>query len=196
MTAGPTRGTDFCKPDVVIETARLTLRHLRSADAQKIFRMSQEEGMRTWLPSQVYRDEAHAASVLEFLASQYRILNPPIAPLVLGVQLRSSGELVGHVGLSRLGDSVEVGFAIEQCQQRKGLGTEAVRAMCEWAAAELSLPAIVGVTAAGNVASQGVLLRAGFVRKREQVMLLQGSEQPVIIFEFSPPRSSAERAAL
>lgn len=168
-----------------IETASLTLRAFVPGDASKVFQMSQEDGMRTWLPSQVYRDEARAASVLASLISQYSAPGDPrLGPYVLGVQVRSAGELVGHVGFGPLGEAVEVGFAIESVHQRKGIATEAVRAGCEWAADAFSIATILGVTAAQNSASQGVLLRAGFVRQKEEVMRFQGLEQPVIFFAF------------
>lgn len=163
----------------------MTLRALVPEDASKIFQMSQEDGMRTWLPSQVYRDEAHAASVLASLIAQYSApADPRLGPYVLGVQVRSAGELVGHVGFGPLGEAVEVGFAIESVHQRKGVATEAVRAACEWAADAFSIATILGLTAAHNSASQGVLLRAGFVRQKEEVMRFQGLEQPVIFFAF------------
>jgi ribosomal-protein-alanine N-acetyltransferase len=160
-----------------------------SEDAKKIFQMSQEEGMRAWMPSQVYRDEAHAVSVLALLISQYSVpADPKVGPYVLGVQLRSTGELVGHVGLSPLYDSVEVGVAIENSHQRKGIATEAVRAACHWAGEVFSLKAILGITAAQNVASQRVLLRAGFARQKDEVRQFQGLRQPVIFFAFSRQR--------
>ena len=167
-----------------IETASFTLRAFVPEDASKVCQMSQEDAMRTWLPSQVYRDEAHAASVLASLISQYSAPGDPrLGPYVLGVQ-GSAGELVGHVGFGPLGDTVEVGFAIESAHQRKGIATAAVRAACEWVAEAFSIGTILGVTAARNSASQGVLLRAGFVRQKEQVMRFQGLEQPVIFFAF------------
>lgn len=166
-----------------IEAASFTLRALVPADAPKVFRMSQEDGMRTWLPSQVYRDQAHAASVLASLISYYSAPGDPrLGPYVLGVQ--AGNELVGHVGFGPLGEAVEVGFAIESAQQRKGIATAAVRAACEWAADTFSIATILGVTAVRNNASQGVLLRAGFVRQKERVMRFQGLEQPVIFFAF------------
>lgn len=169
-----------------IETPSLKLRPFVSGDARKVFHMSQEEGMRAWLPSQVYRDEAHAASVLDFLISQYSApADPRVGPYVLGVQLRGSGELVGHVGLSPLGEAVEVGFAIEHSHQCKGIATEAVRAACHWASDVFSLQTILGITAERNVASQGVLLRAGFARQKDEVTRFQGVEQPVVFFAFS-----------
>ena len=174
---------------VPIETASLTLRAFVPEDAPKVFQMSQEDGMRTWLPSQVYRDETHAASVLASLISQYSVPGDPrISPYVLGVQIKSAGELVGHVGFGPLGEAVEVGFAIESVHQRKGIATEAVRAACEWAADTFSIAIILGVTAAQNSASQGVLLRAGFARQKEDVIRSQGLEQPVIFFAFARRR--------
>lgn len=168
-----------------IETASLTLRAFVPDDASKVFRMSQEHGMRTFLPSQVYRDQAHAASVLASLISQYSVPGDPrLGPYVLGVQIAGAGELVGHVGFGPLGEAVEVGFAIESVHQRKGIATAAVRAACEWAADMFSLATIVAVTAVQNSASQRVLLRAGFVRQKEEVMRFQGLEQSVIFFAF------------
>lgn len=172
-----------------LETASLRLRPFVPGDASKVFRMSQEEAMRTWLPSQVYRDEAHAASVLDYLISQCEApADPRVGPYVLGVELRASGDLVGHVGFSPLDDAVEVGFAIESSRQRRGMATEAVLAACCWAADTFSLETILGITAARNVASQGVLLRAGFVWRQDEVMRFQGVEQTVVQFAFSRRR--------
>lgn len=148
--------------------------------------------MQTWLPSQVYRDEAHAAAVLESLISQYHVPGDPRTGVyVLGVQFRETGELIGHVGFCPWDDTVEVGFAIENAHQGKGIATEAVRAACEWAAGAFSLATILGVTSALNKASQGVLLRAGFTRQHEDTMNFQGREQPVIYFAKSRDRSES-----
>ena len=171
-----------------IETRALSLGALVAGDAKKVFAMSQEEAMRAWLPSQVYRDENHAASVVAFLIAQLSApADPRDGPYVLGVRLKGSGELVGHVGFGPLDDAVEVGFAIASAHQRKGIATEAVHAACHWACDVFSLPAILGVTAAANVASQGVLLRAGFARQNDGVMRFQGTEQSVVLFSFARP---------
>jgi len=170
----------------IIETPSLLLRRFTASDASTVYRQSQEESARIWLRNQVYRDEAHAASGLDFLISQYETTRDPgNFPLVLGVQLKSSGELIGHVGLSPLFNSVEVRFAIEQSQQRKGFASEAVRAMCTWAKGEFRIAEIIGVTDPKNVASQRTLLRAGFIWSREQVMKFKGEKQLVVIFALS-----------
>lgn len=167
-----------------ISTPRVVLRGFTAADTRQVFLMSQEDGMRTWIPNQVYRDEAHTSGVLRRLISHYGAGGDPReGPFVLGVELKATGDLVGHVGLSQFEDTVEVGYAIERAHQRKGLASEAARALCRWAMAEFRLDSIVGITAQENIASQRVLLRAGFERKQEKKMWLQGREQPAVIYE-------------
>jgi hypothetical protein len=73
----------------LIATPSLTMRPLELRDAEELFRHSREEGMRTWLPSQVYRDLDHARSVVAFLIAQRRRPGEPrLGPYVLGVELR------------------------------------------------------------------------------------------------------------
>lgn len=152
--------------------------------------------MRKWLPSQVYRDEDHAASVVAYLISQYRPdVDPSVSPYVLGIALKGATDLVGHVGLSPLHGGVEVGFAVEQSQQRKGIATEAVQAMCAWAAARYPKTSVLGITARDNEPSQRVLVRARFRRTGERTMLFQGLEQSVVVFAYAPrcqPDGAAE----
>ena len=50
-----------------IETASLVLRPLVPGDTQRMLEMSQEDCARRWLPSQIYRDERHAGTAIEYL---------------------------------------------------------------------------------------------------------------------------------
>jgi [ribosomal protein S5]-alanine N-acetyltransferase len=144
----------------VIATARLRLRPLTPADVPKIFSMSQESGMRRWIPDQVYRDEAHAADVVATLAAcTAQPFEPRTRPFVLGIELANI--LVGHVGLSPARGSVEIGYAVEARMHGRGIASEAVRAMAEWALGEL--PEVLGIVAADNVASCRVLVKVGFM---------------------------------
>jgi ribosomal-protein-alanine N-acetyltransferase len=151
------------RPSPPIVSTSVTLRCLTVDDAPKIFAMSQEAEMRVWLPDQVYESEAHALQVLRCLIASYDDPGTPsLAPFVLGVDLNDSRELIGHVGLSPLRGEVEIGFAIEARHQSKGLATEAVRAMSEWALRRFELQRILGVVARDNAGSSRVLQRAGF----------------------------------
>src|SRR5262245_21083993 len=96
-----------------VETRSLRLRRLALQDAPTLLVLSNEETSRTWLPSQVYRDRAHAVSVLEFLIGQYSIPGDPRqGAYVLAIEHRTDGVLIGHVGFSPFDKEVEIGFAI------------------------------------------------------------------------------------
>src|SRR6188768_1030862 len=53
----------------MIRTARLLLRTFSLDDVRKVFVMGAEDGMRRWIPDQVYRDEQHAEQVVRALVA-------------------------------------------------------------------------------------------------------------------------------
>jgi ribosomal-protein-alanine N-acetyltransferase len=146
----------------MINTSRLRLRPFAPSDARKLLVMSHEDGLRRWLPDQVYRDEEHAEQVARWLMGHTAAEpDPRLRPYVLGVE--AEGTLIGHVGLSAARGSVEIGYAIEERHQGKGFATEAVLAMSGWGLSTLGLPEVLGIVAADNVSSCRVLEKAGFV---------------------------------
>lgn len=148
---------------IVAETKNLLLRYFTMDDVEKVYLMSIEEGMRNWIPDQVYKDEEESREVIEFLRSQYSDMpNPQKAPFVLGIEIKDSAQLIGHVGLSPYGDNVEIGYAIEDKHQGKGYGTEAVEAMSNWAIEALELPTVLGIVASDNRGSCRILEKAGY----------------------------------
>lgn len=150
----------------MITTPRLLLRPFTLADTAKIFAMSQEAGLRRWIPDQVYRDAQHAEEVLRALiAFTDQPADPRTRPFVVGIE--HAGELIGHVGLSAARGSVEVGYAVEDRAQGRGLATEAVSAMTGWGLTELGLPEVLGIVGVENLGSCRVLEKAGFERVGE-----------------------------
>ena len=147
----------------MIETARLRLRPFTLDDVAKLFVMSLEDGMRRWIPDQVYRDEQHAEQVARALiALTAQPPDPRVRPYVLGIE--HAATLIGHVGLSAWRGGVEVGYAIEDRAQGSGFATEAVSAIAAWALAELGLPEVLGIVDAANASSRRVLEKSGFAR--------------------------------
>jgi RimJ/RimL family protein N-acetyltransferase len=145
--------------------------------------MSREDGMRRWIPDQVYRDEQHAEQVARALMAY--TANPPdprVRPYVLGIEANDTGVLIGHVGLSAARGSVEIGYAIEESLQGKGLATEAVTAMSGWALDELLLPEVLGIVGAANVQSCRVLEKAGFVRSGEDIKHADGHSHALVVY--------------
>ena len=170
-------------PRLPLSTPSLTIRHFIPGDSRDLFLLSQEEAYRTWLSNQVYETESEARSAVEFLISTYSDPgNPRQGPYVLGVEHRADRRLIGHVGLSPLEEDVEIGFAIGERYQGRGLGTEAVLAASAWTLEAFGLDKIIGIASSMNVASRRTLERARFVHESDQMMRFQGKDQGVSIY--------------
>lgn len=142
-----------------IETRRLIIRGFSLCDTGEVFQFSQEESLRQWLPDQVYSDIHEAKETLEFLISKYPHKE---LPFVLAVVEKETNRLIGHVGLSRIKQGIEIGYAIGKQYQNKGYASEAVAAYSDWAKKEFLLKEIYGVVDSRNYASIKVLANAGF----------------------------------
>src|SRR6476619_2060194 len=98
---------------VRIETPSLVLRPLVLGDTPRMLEMSQEDCARQWLPSQIYRDERHAGSGMEYRIGQFTLDAGPTTNAVgVWVEEKATGRLIGHVGLSPFVDTVEVGVEV------------------------------------------------------------------------------------
>jgi RimJ/RimL family protein N-acetyltransferase len=170
----------------IVDTGALFLRHLTLDDTAVMLRLSQEQGMRAWIPNQVYADEAHALEVLHFLSSQYTpSANPRHTPYVLGVCLSASHELIGHVGFSPCEYGVEVGYAIGDAHQNRGYAKQAVFAATTWALFRFGLPFIYAIVAAENVRSCRVVESCRFQLLAVIQRKLHGVERLVRIYRLS-----------
>jgi [ribosomal protein S5]-alanine N-acetyltransferase len=154
----------------MIETENLILRPFTLDDTGKVYLMSLEDGMKKWIPDQVYADENEAREVLEFLITCYNKPDPKVKPFVLGIELRDSKELIGHVGLSPFEDSVEIGYAVENKHHGKGYATEAIKAMCQYALEKFNIDKIIGIVASENKGSVKALEKAefSFIEEKER----------------------------
>jgi ribosomal-protein-alanine N-acetyltransferase len=176
---------------VWVQASNILLRYLTTDDTSKVLQMSRERSLRQWIPDQVYKDEREAAAVIKSLIGQYSEAPDPYRkPLVLGVELKISGELIGHVGLSPAQNNVEIGYAIEERQQGKGYATEAVCGMSHWAVGELGLPEILGIVERENVASCRVLEKVGYVLTGERGKMVLGRFRRYGVYRFFLPSAA------
>jgi hypothetical protein len=165
--------TVFC-----IETPSLVLRPLVLADTQRMLEMSQEDCARQWLPSQIYRDERHAGTAIEYLIGQFNLdASPTTNALVFGVEEKVTGRLIGHVGLSPLFDTVEVGFGIATSEQRKGYATEGVARVCAGGVGTILTPRYRGSDRRGErgFAASADPLRVQSKRGEDDALTRRGS---------------------
>ncbi len=163
-----------------LETKHLAIRPFTSVDTKTIYLLSREKSLGEWIPDQVYEDENEAAEVIDFLISQYSPSpNPKERPFVLAIELKNSGEVIGHVGLSALTEGeVEIGYAIAEAHVGRGYASEAVAAVSQWALFHLDLPSIHGITARENFGSGKVLEKTGYKLESESDHFYLGKIRP------------------
>lgn len=80
---------------------------------------------------------------------------------------------IGFKGSPNSLGTVEIGYGIDPPYQNRGFATEATLGMVEWAFAQSGVQTVVAQTEAGNLPSQKVLLKAGFLRNGD------GAEGPL-----------------
>lgn len=147
---------------IVLKSKRLNCRYLNIDDVEKIYSMSQEEGIKRWLPDQFYQDREETRDVLNFLINCYAEVDPSQSPFVLGIELKKTNELIGHIALSPVDQIVEIGYAVEDKHQGTGYATEAVKKFSNWARKEFDLNSIWGIVENENLVSARVLEKSAY----------------------------------
>ncbi len=145
-----------------LATPRLRLREFTAGDLPALIALAREADIcATWgwdLPVEKDAGEFLAAA----LAAQEA---PDRARYDFAITLGEAGPVIGDCELGRTpgGTDAEIGFCIAAAHRRRGLGTEAARALIAFG---LSLPGIdrvVGLCAQGNEPSFGTMARAGML---------------------------------
>jgi ribosomal-protein-alanine N-acetyltransferase len=107
------------------------------------------------------RSRAQALEIVERQAAQFA----EVGYCLWWWRERSSGDLVGYVGLDRTeidGEPVvEIGWSIAADRWGEGLATEAGRASLDWALEVAGLDRVVSYTLGENVASRRVMEKLG-----------------------------------
>jgi RimJ/RimL family protein N-acetyltransferase len=144
-----------------IPAGRLILRRLCPSDAEAMFGYRADPEVsryQNWLPASV--DEV--GSFLESLSG----IEPdsPGRWFQAGIELRESGELIGDCGIHVSATDprqVEIGISLAPSFQRRGLGSEALRALLGYLFRDLGKHRVFGSVDARNEASLALLRRVG-----------------------------------
>ena len=145
-----------------IETPRLILGRISPADAGEAFDAYAADPAVTrflsWSPA------ASAAEVARHFAGAEAAWDAARA-FTWSVRLRADGVLAGMVEARVDAYMVNISYVIGRRFWNRGYATEAVRALCVWAAGEPDVARIWAVCAAENPASARVLEKAGLTRE-------------------------------
>ncbi|GAB2606970.1 putative acetyltransferase [Paractinoplanes abujensis] len=147
-------------PDVVLRTARLTLRPPREDDADAIAAAVADPETQRWLPlpSPYGREQA-----VTYVTGHVPAVRANGSGLIRAIE--SDGTLAGLIDLKKTDwrhRATEIGYWAAPAARARGLITEAVVALSRWALTEAALERVVLRIAPGNRASTRVAEKAGF----------------------------------
>jgi RimJ/RimL family protein N-acetyltransferase len=147
-----------------IETSRLRLRALVPGDVGAMHAIQSREDVCRWLywgP----RSEDEVREVLERQIARTR--DAPETGVSLAVELKATGEPVGHVSMTVAPEhrQGELGFILHPDHQGRGYASEAAEAMLALAFDRYDLHRVCGRLEARNVASTRVLAKLGMRRE-------------------------------
>jgi len=148
------------RPETVLETERLVLRHLDMDDVDNVGTIFRDPVAMRFAPSGVKTDE-EIVRWLERAISSYEKHGHGF----YAVRLQATGEFVGHVGLlaQQVGgcDETEIGYWLQRVHWGNGYATEAAAACRDWGFDTLDRPRLVSIIRPDHTASQQVAKKIG-----------------------------------
>jgi len=145
---------------IEINTERLILRDWRDDDLRPWAAINADPEVREHL-GPVWDEERSAASI-----EHYRDAHRRNGFGFWAVELRETGELIGHAGLDPVEPEVpftgvEIGWRLARSAWGSGYASEAARAALDFGFTTIGLDEIVAITLEGNLRSQAVMRRVG-----------------------------------
>lgn len=147
-----------------LETERLILRPWRDSDLEPFSRITADPEVMRYFPKTLTLDETR--ETIERLKAQQR----DNGFTFFATDLKSSGELIGFIGLIRthfeahFTPAVEVGWRLAKEYWNKGLATEGAKRALRFGFEDHALEEIVSLTATQNLPSRRVMEKIGMTR--------------------------------
>ena len=148
-----------------LESPRIVLRHFRDADLPSFLAYRNDPEIakyQSW--ESLNEQEAHT------FVQEQKTLQPgvPGAWFQLAIELKETGRLVGDCGLKihqQDTQQAEIGFTLSRDYQSKGLASETVSCLLDYAFIQLGLHRIIAVTDCQNAPCVALLERLGLRRE-------------------------------
>ena len=146
---------------LVIETERLMLRPLTSADVDQVVDLHSDPRVNQFVPFFSFDQALHRISEIEQQWSQR-------GHGIFAVELKSTGAFIGRCGLNYWSefDEVELGWILKPEVWGRGYATEAAQSCLEWGFSRLDVRYFTAMIDPANIASARVAERLGFLPRR------------------------------
>lgn len=146
-------------PFPVLETDRLILRNVEKTDLQDIFDYASDPNLTTYLTWRAHQTLADTEGFLEFiLASNERHMGA-----TWGIVWKENNRVIGTIDLAwnQKHYSAELAYALSKKYWRKGIGTEAAKAVLTFGFEKLKLERIQARCHPDNMASYKLMEKSG-----------------------------------
>ena len=168
----------------ILETQRLTLRHLTLDDLDELFALYRDPEIRKYFPDGVKNYEDTKEELEWFMNG-----HPDHPELGLWATIhKETDKFIGRCGLlpwvieDRL--EVEIAYLLDKSFWHQGLATEAANGIKKYAFDELHLSRLICLMDPDNIASQRVAQRAGMTLERK-IDGIAGDNFPTLIYAIS-----------
>ena len=168
----------------ILETQRLTLRHLTLDDLDELFALYRDPEIRKYFPDGVKNYEDTKEELEWFMNG-----HPDHPELGLWATIhKETDKFIGRCGLlpwvieDRL--EVEIAYLLDKSFWHQGLATEAANGIKKYAFDELHLSRLICLMDPDNIASQRVAQRAGMTLERKADGIA-GDSFPTLIYAIS-----------
>jgi len=153
------------EPFTTIETTRLRLRHFTDADCAPFMAYRNDPEVARY-QSWEGITEAEARALIQ----EVKEIQPwtPGEWLQIAIELKETGTLVGDCAMKIEEDDerqAEIGYTLSRAYQGRGIATEAVSCVLEYAFASLGLHRVIAITDCENAPSVALLERLGLRRE-------------------------------
>jgi RimJ/RimL family protein N-acetyltransferase len=146
---------------IILQTPRLILRTWQDSDIEPFSMMNQDPEVMRFFPSLLTPEES--ASRVDWQLRHFK----EQGFCCYAVELKSTGEFIGFVGLAiplfeaPFMPAVEIGWRIAKTHWNKGYATEAAKYVLNHAFNHLNLPEVVSFTAIQNRTSRRIMEKIG-----------------------------------
>ena len=162
------------KGEDMIKTRRLEIAEFKIDMAESVMLLSLDEDNKRFLPDEVFETREIAEAVILDLIEAYQSENGPfVYPILL------NKKHIGHVELIQIDEGYEVGYHIGKEFCGHGYATEALIGFLNHISESKKMDKVYGICDSKNVASQKVLIKAGFVLEYEGMGKYHGSVTPI-----------------
>jgi ribosomal-protein-alanine N-acetyltransferase len=148
---------------IIFETERLYIRRFTKADEENFFRLNSDPEVMRFIREPKSRPECNVFLLQNMVAYEQSPLMGRWAMLEKGTDtFIGSFAIIPEENIK----DIQLGYALLKDYWGRGFAAESVLAGRQYAFEVMKLPHIVGITETGNLASQKVLLKCGFVQQQ------------------------------